>query len=154
MFNNPASGTFQASYVGYQPTGDIDTELRRMFEIQGLRELFREKIELLLHQELISKQKTYPSHRDRAQKYVDIERSELNLDEIVNLIIPVAKKYMSLEQVQETNKFLSTPVMRDYVRQMLYFKEEFEPVQQKYVEQKHKEIKDRFDDWVRNQTGH
>ena len=62
-----------------------------------------------------------------------MRENSLSYDQVVSDLIPIWKKHMTLEQVQELNKFYSTPVMREMVRDMPYVTAEFGPILQQHM---------------------
>jgi hypothetical protein len=108
----------QSSYTGYAPTGDAQVELRYFSEITGMRGLVRGmQAEMLASSkvEIETQFKDKPEMAKELLKALD-EEMELQYDQILNIYIPIASKYFSVAELQDLNKFYSTPAMREMTR--------------------------------------
>jgi hypothetical protein len=125
----PARGTVQASYSGYRPTGDFETEFRYYLEVSGFRKGVQSMQENLLNNFISTLVSQYPSDAEAINKAAKRVREEaFRLDDMINILIPIYKKYYTVSQIQELNKFYSTQPMREMVEKTPYVQEEFVPI--------------------------
>lgn len=114
---SPPDGTVSAAYRGYRPTGDIGVEIRYFMEVSGLRDSVAriQRNALVEARSEIARAGTIPpSVLDSAFEAVSLELKG-EYDTFVASYVPVAAKRISLEQIQELNKFYSTERMRSYI---------------------------------------
>lgn len=117
----------EAPYSGYKPTGEFDIEARYFMDVSGTRKDFdmlistnMEAFDTLI-QDL--KQKIKSSSEEGAENNIDTlnrllsiaDEEKANADEIIGTILSVYKKYYTVEEIQELNKFFSTDLMRAMV---------------------------------------
>ena len=126
----PPANVVKSTYTGYTPTGDPQVELRYYFEIAGMRGLLQGmQSEMMSH----FRQQIETKYKDRPELVADLfkamdEELELQYDQILNAYIPIASKYFSVAEIQELNKFYSTPPMRELTRKAPLMTKEFMPL--------------------------
>lgn len=126
----PPKNVVQSSYTGYAPTGDPQVELHYFTEITGMRGLLRGmQTEMLgpIKKQIETEYEDKPEIAAELLKVID-EELELQYDQTINVYIPIASKYFSVAELQELNKFYSTPAMREMVRKAPLLNKEFIPV--------------------------
>lgn len=64
----PKQNTFQATYSGYRPTGDFETELRYYFEVSGTRAALESTQRQLVQNAKISLLSEYPKDAEQINK--------------------------------------------------------------------------------------
>jgi hypothetical protein len=125
----PGRGKVEATYSGYQPTGDFETELRYFFDVSGTRkstQLMSDNLFKNVRAQLIAQD---PKNAERIDKIMDMAKKDaIKFDDIFDVILPVHKKYFTTSGIQELNKFYSTRPMRDMIEKMPEVQEEFGPI--------------------------
>jgi hypothetical protein len=152
----PRENVVASTYSGYQPTGDPQVELRYFTEITGMRGMLRGmQAQLLDHYKA---QLAADGEADSAlmTKLWKIAEEEIDgqYDKVMNVYIPVASKYFSLAEIQELNKFYSTPVMRELVRKQPLMLKEYMPAamaalqkdQERFTRRLQEEVQQYIDD--------
>lgn len=104
-----------APVVGdYRPTGDFETEARIFFEVSGTRTQVEDMQRQLLDVQEKQLQAQFPRDPAFVAQLADIMQENLvPLEELLKIFIPVWRKYLTLEQIQELNKFYSTKAMQE-----------------------------------------
>jgi hypothetical protein len=136
----PKRNIVQATYSGYHPTGNFETEFRYYFEVSGLRQTLES-----MQQEILQNAKNAqmtalsenPSHAyeiTRSLAELDaIQKEAIKPDEIIQEAIPIYQKYFSVNEIQELNKFYSTDVMQGMVKKMPSLAHDLAPIQMKLI---------------------
>jgi hypothetical protein len=112
-----SSKVVSAEYSGYQPTGNFETEMRYFLEVSGARAQAENS-----NKEMLAAMKSqFIQNNDIPQEDVDkfisvLSKSMYDFDESVRDMLPIWQKYFTIEQIQELNKFYSTPNMQNLVR--------------------------------------
>lgn len=126
----PPDDVVKAKFSGYQPTGDPQVELRYFTEITGMRDMLKQTQSGMLdhfRKQAESQAGADPEFVAKSFKIVE-EEMATQYDEIMNVYVPIASKHLSVGEVQELNKFYSTPLMRDLIsRKMPLINQEFLP---------------------------
>jgi len=113
---------------GYAPTGDFETEVRYYLEVSGMRANIAEMQKMTLAAEEKRLIEESPEDGAQIQAIIDIaEECMAPLEEFVKVLIPIWVKYLTLEQVQELNKFYSTEAMQRVRSKNTFVMEEFLP---------------------------
>ena len=104
----------QATYSGYRPTGNFESELRYYLDISGSRQGYYDSIKEQserLKEAMIAKD---PHSSKRITRYTNVIAEEAEkYEEVVRDMLPVYQKYFTLQELQELNKFYSTEIMQD-----------------------------------------
>jgi Uncharacterized protein conserved in bacteria (DUF2059) len=125
----PGRKVVQATYAGYEPTGDFETELRYYFEVSGARKMLQKMSEDLLASFEAQLKAEYADDPEEVRKTIKTARDEtLTVDKLIDLILPIYKKYFTVTEVQELNKFYSTRPMREMIDKMPQVLNDFIPV--------------------------
>lgn len=114
----PKENVITTSYTGYTQTEDPKSEFRYFMEITGVRDQMLTMQRGLLAQEKIQLAELFkdnPELLDKFYSIIDEELPHLN-ERLIASYIQIASQYFTLEEVQELNKFYSTPVMREMIR--------------------------------------
>jgi hypothetical protein len=118
-----------ASYQGYKPTGDFETELRYHFEITGERKNSENQTRQTLdamRSLLIAK------HPDDAKEINQVMEAVLEIvpkfEDSVALSLPIYTKYFTVAELQELNKFYSTDIMQQMVKKDPLIQQEYAPI--------------------------
>ena len=126
----PPPNVVKAEFTGYVPTGDPQIELRYFFEITGMRSLVQGfQAEMLGHfKQQIEQQ--YEDNPGLVGELIKVMREELGTqyDQILNIYVPIATKHFSVAEIQELNKFYSTPPMREMTRRTPLLTKEYMPL--------------------------
>ena len=126
----PPPNVVKSTFSGYQPTGDPQIELRYFTEVTGMRDNIKQmQTGMLEHfRKQAEKELSYnPEMVAKVFKIIETEAAS-QYDEVVNSYVPIASKYFSVAEIQELNKFYSTPVMRELLRKQPLMAKEFIPV--------------------------
>ena len=126
----PPANVVKSTYTGYTPTGDPQVELRYFFEVAGVRGLLKGmQSEMLSH----FRQQFEAVYKEKPELAADLlkvmsDDFEVQYDEMLNVYIPIASKYFSVPEIQELNRFYSTPPMRELIRKNPLLTKEFMPL--------------------------
>lgn len=126
----PPKNVVRSFYSGYAPTGDPQVEFRYFTEITGMRNLVRGmQMDMLgpIRAQIEARYKDKPEISADLLKVID-EEMEMQYDQIMNAYVPVALKYFSVAELQELNKFYSTPAMREMTHKVPLLNKEFMPL--------------------------
>lgn len=140
LFLKPNEGLVQARYQGYKPTGDFETEFRYYMEVSGAR-----KSTNAMKQEIIDRYKaklkaTSPEDIQRMETYIEFFEKFLDPDKMVKEMIPLFRRYFTIEELQELNKFYSTDIMQKMVNKLPYMAHD----QLDFIEKSGKEANDQL----------
>ena len=130
----PKDNLVQATYSGYRPTGNFETELRYYFEVSGVRtmlEAMQEQLTQRTKADLVSK---FPERARTINTVFDaVTKEAIRLEEVIQELLPVYQKHFSLNEIQELNKFYSTEVMQGMVKKMPLVTQDAAPLQVKLM---------------------
>lgn len=117
----PPEGVVTTTYSGYTPSNNRESELRIYYEISGHRDTLLGQQQQIFQQSLIEEGGEVADllkHPELVETINTVVEDEFvsNYAEILHVLIPIAAKYYSLEEIQSLNKFYSTPEMREMVR--------------------------------------
>ena len=127
---NPPTNVVKSTYAGYTPTGDPQVELRYFFEVNGMRGVLKG-----LQSEMLSpyRQRLEVQYKDKPELAAELfkvmsDDFEIQYDQVLNAHIPIAAKYFTVAEIQELNKFYSTPAMREFIRKAPLLTKEYGPM--------------------------
>lgn len=149
----PPDDVVTAKFSGYRPTGDPQIELRYFTEITGQRDILKKMQAAILdhfHKQAESEADRDPETRAKIFKIIE-EELAAQYDALMNAYVPIATKYLSLKEIQELNKFFSTPVMRELVRKLPLINREFFPVGMVLLRKSRGEIARRIEELLKTQ---
>lgn len=119
-----------ATYEGYSPTGNFETEFRYFFEVSGNRAMSEQLQEQMLKGLEVALISQEPQRAEEIKQMVQAFREEaLTFDEIRERILPIYKKHFTIEELQELNRFYSTKVMQAMVAKTPLLAQEIVPIQ-------------------------
>jgi hypothetical protein len=130
---------------GYLPTGDFEKELRIYFELSGTRASL-DSMQQQLFKNLESEEiRKHPEDATEIIKGISIAAKEvIRFEDVVKALLPVYQKHLSLEEIQELNRFYSTKTMQNMVNKLPLITQEAAPIQiqmmQEYMERLQKRI--------------
>lgn len=126
----PPANEVKSTFSGYQPTGDPQVELRYFTEVTGLRDTMRQMQMGIIEHFRKQAEAEGGANKESLAKVFKILEEEIatQYDEMMNIYVPIASKYLSIAEVQDLNKFYSTPVMRELLRKQPLMNKEFLPV--------------------------
>jgi hypothetical protein len=123
-----------ATYQGYEPTGDPETELRYYFEITGERKQFDSDLRQLLDVMRTNMINQHPEDAKEINEGMNIAwEARPKFQDTVELVVPIYMKYYTLAELQELNKFYSTATMQQMVKKDPLIQQEMGPVVQKLM---------------------
>ena len=135
----------QVKYTGYKPTGVFETELRYFYEVSGVRSYLESMEKQLLEQFKKTLLSQYPDDTKLVNKVIDVLAEEsLSLDDVIKAYMPVYKKYYTIEELQELNKFYSTDLMQSMVKKNPPIAQELAPIQMELLQDYTKQLKRRL----------
>lgn len=135
----------QAQAIGYQPTGDFNTEVRYYLEITGMRATIESYTKRYLETSKMELLAERPQDAAKINEYFDTMGQEMiKYDDLVNSLLPVYQKHFTVLEIQELNKFYSTHVMRELVRKGPAVAEDIIPIQQKLTADMLRRIQERI----------
>ncbi|UZJ40057.1 DUF2059 domain-containing protein [Prosthecochloris sp. SCSIO W1102] len=143
--NVARANVIQVKYTGYKPTGVFETELRYFYEVSGVRSYLENMEKQLLEQFKKTLLSQYPDDRKQVDKMIDILSEEsLSLDDVIKAYMPVYKKYYTIEELQELNKFYSTDLMQSMVKKNPSIAQELAPIQMELLTDHAEKLKKRL----------
>jgi hypothetical protein len=134
-------------YTGYNMTDDFETEMRYYFEISGTRktlEAYQNKIFDDLKMDLLEDSPD-DAKENRAIIEINKELAKELFDKSIRKIIPVYKKYFTISEIQNMNKFYSTKTMQIMLNKMPLLINESTPIQQKLLSEYYEELEEEID---------
>lgn len=141
----PPTGTVESSYSGYRPTGNFDTELRYFIELSGTRASYAQMIRSLTQSMEASLRQQYPNNASEVHNTMRLITNVLpTLDEMINRVIPIYRKYFNVSEIQQINKMYSTPVMRNMVSKQPLLMQHIGPLFVEIQREMNERIAERF----------
>lgn len=115
--------------VNYRPTQNFETELRHFVEVSGTRALVENMTQQLIQQ--VKSQLLEQEHdpADINALTAAITEEAITLDEAIHKFLPVYRKYFSLEELQELNRFYSTDIMQRMTAKAPLIAQDIAPLQ-------------------------
>jgi uncharacterized protein DUF2059 len=142
-----AQNRVEATFSGYRPTDNFETELRHYFDVSGARlalESMQRQLLTSLKTEAISKA---PEEADDIAKTMAVfEREAIRLDDVIRELLPVYQKHFTLKELQELNKFYSTQIMQDMVKKIPLISQDAAPIQMKMTNESMERLDARLSD--------
>jgi hypothetical protein len=127
--------TVTATYTGYQPTGNIETEIRYLLEVNGTRAGLKEMQDGMIESAKAQLVAADPTHPEKTQKLLDFLRKNTpSYEDTLGILIPLWEKHFNLEEVQELNRFFSTPQMQQMVSAQPQVIREMNPILMKNMQ--------------------
>jgi Uncharacterized protein conserved in bacteria (DUF2059) len=127
--------TVTATYTGYQPTGNIETEIRYLLEVNGTRAGLKEMQDGMIESAKAQLVAADPTHPEKTQKFLDFLRKNTpSYEDTLGILIPLWEKHFNLEEVQELNRFFSTPQMQQMVSAQPQVIREMNPILMKNMQ--------------------
>jgi hypothetical protein len=136
----PGRGVVTASYQGYQPTGNFETELRYFLEVTGARKQVEEdwkndgtefKSAILAKHPEISAEQLKQFNKDFDEGFEAAKKAMPTFDEQVAIILPVYSKYYSVAEIQKLIKLHSTEEMLNMSNRQNSINKELGPIWEK-----------------------
>lgn len=124
----PQKNTIQTEYTGYRPTGNFETELRYFMEVSGQRKAIETMQEQMFKAIESRIDKEDPSSIEKFRQYeIELKTLSPRFENIIKICMPVFSKYYTTEELQELNKFYSTPIMQAYTQKSPLISQEMAP---------------------------
>lgn|SRR5262249_29738214 len=102
----PKKNLIQATYSGYRPTGNFETEFRYYFDVSGSRQDIESGQRQLLSNLKTDLLSTNPNDAEAITKIFDAAEKEApKIDDVLRDLLPVYQKHLTLPEIQELNKF-------------------------------------------------
>jgi len=92
--------------------------IKRMYEVMGTDSTFKK----IINQSISMYKAKYP--KEKSWNDVETELNNTSLDEMINMLSPVYKKYLTLSDIEEITRFYETPVGKKYIKSMPAITEE------------------------------
>ena len=132
----PDQNVVQASYSGYRPTANFETELRYFIEVSGTRATIENMQKQLLNSLKIKLLAESPEHAEEIDAVLNTALKEsITIEEVLKIMLPVYQEHFTIEEVQELNKFYSTEIMQDMIRKMPLVTQELAPLQAELIQE-------------------
>src|SRR5262245_50847246 len=94
----------QATYSGYRPTGNFETELRYYLEVSGTRAAVESMQQQFIQSAKIDLLSKHPQDAEKINKFFDaVTKEAVRLDDVIRELLPVYQKHYSLNEIQELN---------------------------------------------------
>jgi hypothetical protein len=136
----------RASYTGYKSTGNLDAELRYFFEVIGMRMAFdsmQKEIEKKFKNDLIS---AHPDdHEKIGSLLTNFSREAISPDDLIGDLVQVYRKFYTIEEIQELNKFYSTEVMQNNLKKIPLIAPEMVKIRTNYAHKTRKRLQELID---------
>ena len=137
-----------ATFSGYRPTEDFETEYRHYFDVSGSRKT----IDVMLREGLRQGRETAlleaeePGDASEIKNFFDAMERETEhlLDDFIRAFMPVYQTHFTLAELQELNRFYSTEAMQNMVRKMPEVVQELAPIQAKMTEEFQAKVQENF----------
>jgi len=130
----PKQDIVQATYSGYRPTGNFETEVRYYFDVFGTRQTIESMQRQLLINARVDLLSKDPNNAEEITKmFYAIEKEAITVDDVIREVLPVYQKHFTLAEIQELNKFYSTEVMQGMVKKMPLVTQDAAPIQMKML---------------------
>jgi len=118
-------------------TPEKDQEIRRLLEVTGTTKTMPEARD----QMIAEFRKALPGV---PSEFWEDFRKEINIDEVVDLMVPVYDKHLSLEEIKAANAFFATPAGKRFAEKMPVVSAEGFEVSRKWGEAKGRLVADRL----------
>jgi hypothetical protein len=126
----PKQNVVQATYSGYRPTGNFETELRYYFDVSGTRKALEATQQHMLSNLRTQAITANPSDAAEITKiWSIIDKEAIKLDDVIREILPSYQKHFSLAEMQELNKFYSTELMQGMIKKLPLLAQDLAPIQ-------------------------
>jgi len=130
----PKQNIVQATYSGYRPTGNFETEFRYYFEVSGTRVMIESMQQQVIQNAKYNLISQYPGEAETINKIFEVAAKESpTLEDMMKDLMPVYQKHFSISEIQELNKFYSTDSMQSMVRKMPLLTHDAAPIQVKIL---------------------
>lgn len=130
----PKQNVLQATYSGYRPTGNFETEFRYYFDVSGTRQGLESMQKQLLLNAKNAALAQNPSEAKEIERFFKVvEQEAIKLDEVIREVLPIYQKHFTLAELQELNKFYSTEAMQGMVKKMPLISQDAAPAQLKML---------------------
>jgi hypothetical protein len=132
LFGNVVRASYSPEYT---PTKNFETELRIFFEVSGVRATLESAQKNILQNQRIELLTKYSEKAEIINKEYDAIADEaITLDEAIKALLPVYRKYLTIDEIQQLNKFYFTDVMQGLTSKMPMLAQEAAPIQAKLVD--------------------
>lgn len=130
IFPDPEVMQIQVNFSGYRATGNFETELRYYFEVSGVRAIMENMQQQLANSFKMELTAQYPEYVEEIDAAMNVALEEaITLDESIKKLLPVYRKYFTVQELQELNKFYSTEIMQNMINKMPLLTQELAPLQ-------------------------
>lgn len=130
----PKENVVQATYAGYRPTGNFETELRYYFEVSGSRAMMESMQQQLIQNVKVDLLSKNPEDAEEINKILGaVVKEAVKFEDGIMELLPVYQKHFALNEIQELNKFYSTDVMQGMVKKMPLLTQDAAPIQVKLL---------------------
>ena len=137
----PDKNKITAKVTGYESTGVFETELRYFMEVSGARSLTENMTLQLLQQFMIQAIQEYPENADEITEiFKTIANEAITVDDVIRKFLPVYTKFYTIEQIQELNRFYSTDIMQQLVKNSQALIVELAPLQVELINENQEKI--------------
>jgi hypothetical protein len=143
----PPPNIVKSQFTGYTPTGDAQVELRYFMEITGMRANLKQMQAGVIEHFKKQTEAIPGATPEFTAKMFKVLEEEMNTqyDEVMNAFVPVASKHLAVPELQELNKFYSTPAMREFLRKQPIINSEFLPIAMAQIQKNQERIASRVD---------
>jgi len=83
--------------------------IKKMYEVMGTDSVFKK----IINQSISVYKAKYP--KEKSWNDVETELNNTSLDEMIIMLSPVYKKYLTLSDIEEITRFYQTPVGKKYI---------------------------------------
>lgn len=143
----PDPEVIQVISPGYRATGNFETELRVYFEVSGVRatmENMQQQLANSLKMKLIAQN---PENVEKIDAKINILLEEaITLDEAIKKLLPVYRKYFTIQELEELNRFYSTEIMQNMINKMPLLTQEMAPLQVELFQDFERRLKTRLEE--------
>lgn len=121
-----------------QENKEYSTALKKMFELSGSEESYKMAIKQVIYM--------HKSKNPYDTDWTEIEKELLktSMSDLVEMLVPVYQKYMTIDDLREMTKFYQTPVGQKYAKNTPLIMQESMQIGQKWGQKLGKDIEEKL----------
>jgi hypothetical protein len=117
---------------------EYSSTLKKMFELSGSEESYKVAIKQVIY--VYKSKNPYDVNWDEIEK----EFTKTSLNDLVEMLVPVYQKYMTIDDIKEIIKFYQTPIGRKYAKNTPFILQESMQVGQQWGQRIGKQIEEKL----------
>jgi hypothetical protein len=121
-----------------QDNKEYSNALKKMFELSGSEESYK----MVIKQVIYMQKSKNPYDTDWTE--IEKELLKTSMSDLVEMLVPVYQKYMTIDDIKEMTKFYQTPVGQKYAKNTPLIMQESMQVGQKWGQKLGKDIEEKL----------